>query len=486
MAMTGFGRAVRWLPGRGAWPRQGFLSGLLTLVALVLSVMVAPPASADEPAPTGNDEAAPTITGSGPERAADALPAPQTISIPTDQGFTAKLWGGRYLVENADRYEVVLVDLGNGQNPEALRAPMLDAISHINATGHVALTVADGVSTSKAPGGNQIVAWIDKGTLGCTGSYAGCGSSAMFSRPDGQWGTDAGSVEITPNAMTYNDKSRRRVIVHELLHAMGLAHHDDQYQGSDQIMHSASYATDVPLAGDINGLAFLASNRTDPYVVGAVDPMAWNDSTQKVNVTGWALDFRTAGASTIDVTVDGQVVHSGTASQYRADVDPQYGKGLWHGYQATVSLAPGSHEVCVIGRGARSAADDRSLGCETVYAWPQLGGTTVGVWESVEVVDSQLRVTGWAVSPASESPINTYYLWVGDTMETGPSTIRVSRPDVAERYGTTFPAGFDFTVDVGYAAGRGPTEVCFHTMGKRVPGGESIPGVALGCRTIDL
>ncbi|TFD61354.1 hypothetical protein E3T39_04610 [Cryobacterium suzukii] len=84
-----------------------------------------------------------------------------------------------------------------------------------------------------------------------------------------------------------------------------------------------------------------------------------------VSVGGWALDPDTAAAITVHIYVDGVGVPY-SANKSRTDIAAAFpGYGENHGFGETVSVAQGSHQVCVyaINSGAGAHA---SLGCSTV------------------------------------------------------------------------------------------------------------------------
>jgi hypothetical protein len=83
-------------------------------------------------------------------------------------------------------------------------------------------------------------------------------------------------------------------------------------------------------------------------------------------VRGWALDPTTAASTAVHVYVDGQFSSGFSASVERSDLLSVYPNlGARHGFDSLVSLAPGSHRVCVFGLNSTGSASV-DLGCSTV------------------------------------------------------------------------------------------------------------------------
>jgi hypothetical protein len=102
-------------------------------------------------------------------------------------------------------------------------------------------------------------------------------------------------------------------------------------------------------------------------VVGA--PIGGFDSLQRVGdsvrVTGWAIDPGTADAIDVHVYVDGLPAVAARADVERPDVATKYPPfGPAHGFDVTVAVPPGAHEVCVYAIGKTSTANP-TLGCRT-------------------------------------------------------------------------------------------------------------------------
>ena len=104
----------------------------------------------------------------------------------------------------------------------------------------------------------------------------------------------------------------------------------------------------------------------DPH--GAVTATARATGSSAIVVTGWAVDPDTAGAVTVQVSVDGQSAGSGPASA--STPKPAATWNAWgpnHGFAVTAAADGGEHRVCVtavnVGTGSNT-----SLGCTIVIA----------------------------------------------------------------------------------------------------------------------
>ena len=84
-------------------------------------------------------------------------------------------------------------------------------------------------------------------------------------------------------------------------------------------------------------------------------------------VTGWAVDPDVATSITVDIWVDGRWTAHATADVLRPDIAaafPAYGAN--HGFDATVVLPAGNHQVCVYALNTGSGTSNKALGCKIV------------------------------------------------------------------------------------------------------------------------
>lgn len=86
-----------------------------------------------------------------------------------------------------------------------------------------------------------------------------------------------------------------------------------------------------------------------------------------VHVRGWALDPDVAGPITVHVWVDGAPVTALTCDQPRADIANAYpGYGPAHGFDADLTLPPGTHQVQVFAINTGAGTTNPFLGGKTV------------------------------------------------------------------------------------------------------------------------
>jgi hypothetical protein len=167
-------------------------------------------------------------------------------------------------------------------------------------------------------------------------------------------------------------------------------------------------------------------------------------STGPGNVTlkGWAIDPDTTRAVQIHVYVDGSYAGAGTANRSRPDVGDAYpGSGDNHGFEVTVPISPGSHQVCAYAINIANGSTNPQLGCFSVVA-----GVPVGSLDSVVPTAGGVIATGWAFDPDQPtSPIQVRIQVDGANAAT--TTANLNRPDVAKAHPSAGPAhGYSLTV----------------------------------------
>lgn len=196
-------------------------------------------------------------------------------------------------------------------------------------------------------------------------------------------------------------------------------------------------------------------------------------TTPRVAVTGWAADPDAPGSpTTVDVEVDGSRAGTATANAPRSDIGaalPGYGNS--HGYNATVPLGQGTHEVCVRVRNLPTG-DGPVLGCSTVTG---PGGSPVGNIDVVASDPGGVRVAGWAVDPDT---VDAVYVYVTVGGAGGYLRADGARPDVA----AAFP---------GYGGGHGFSGVVegpegMQTVCVTISNVGTGTHTALGCRTVTV
>lgn len=144
---------------------------------------------------------------------------------------------------------------------EHLRADAQAAATTITSATGIEVTVPAGTRTFTDPapvGQIHLTVAPDSpcGSLDHTGT-AGCGGATLSYLDGGKLLLNSGNAWITTDPTS--GTLLRTIVLHELGHAFGLYHYDDQHAGHYQVMHSGvrelsnSYRT-----GDLNGFQFMA------------------------------------------------------------------------------------------------------------------------------------------------------------------------------------------------------------------------------------
>ncbi|MGY1987006.1 hypothetical protein ACI792_12330 [Blastococcus sp. SYSU DS0669] len=207
--------------------------------------------------------------------------------------------------------------------------------------------------------------------------------------------------------------------------------------------------------------------------LGALDSVTARTGNQ-VDIRGWAVDPDTTAPISVHVYVDGQLQGSVTADARRDDVAaalPAWGGA--HGYERTIGVTQGIHEVCVYAINVGAFAPNTKLGCRTV----DTRGLPLGSIDAAVLREGQGELTGWALDPDSSSPtaVHVYVngAWATQALADQP------RPDVAEAYPAAGTAR-GFRIPVPLQPGR--NEVCLFAINS--PSGGHNP--QLGCWTTTL
>ncbi len=197
--------------------------------------------------------------------------------------------------------------------------------------------------------------------------------------------------------------------------------------------------------------------------VGSLDALA--DAGGAVRLTGWALDFDTNGPIPVDVYVDGRNAGRFTANAIRNDIAKAYpGMGPAHGFDVTVPLSPGLHNIDVFAIGVGPGAVNPSIGHRQFAT-----ANPYGSFDYVAGGLQNIRVAGWAYDPDTADPI-AVHVYI-DGVNVGAYSANFSRVDVGNH-------GFDITL---------PCATGTHTVSiYAINAGPGNANTLLGTRVVDV
>jgi hypothetical protein len=186
--------------------------------------------------------------------------------------------------------------------------------------------------------------------------------------------------------------------------------------------------------------------------VGALDAVAF--TPDGLRVTGWTALRGSQQTALAHVSVDGRFVAGDAADRPRPDVARVVpGTGANTGFDLIVPATQATSTVCVYGvmaNGATSAL----LGCREIAA----PAKPFGALDAAVPVAGGLRVTGWAIDPATPGPATVTVAVDGKGIDVAA---RETRVDVARAYpGYGGEHGFAALVP----ATRGSHQVCVSTV----------------------
>ncbi|MGN7190851.1 hypothetical protein [Curtobacterium sp. SAFR-003] len=207
--------------------------------------------------------------------------------------------------------------------------------------------------------------------------------------------------------------------------------------------------------------------------IGNLDSVTTSGST--VTLRGWAIDPDTTASIPVDVYAGAQGQHA-TADQSRPDVAAAYpAYGAAHGFQTTMTLSPGTYDVCAFGINQGAGSANTTLGCKTVTIAAASGNSPAGVFDSATATDGGISVSGWAFDADATGPL-TIRFTVGSTVTT--MTTNQTRSDVQKVYPKAgASSGFAGKV----AAPAGAQTVCATAV--NVGSGKDTD---LGCKTVTV
>ena len=156
----------------------------------------------------------------------------------------------------------------------------------------------------------------------------------------------------------------------------------------------------------------------------------------------------------------------------RADFAAAYpGYGPKHGYDQTVPIGPGSHQVCVYGIEIAGTGANQLITCRTVTSY---SGSPMGALDVVSSSPGVYNVGGWTFDPdtSASTPVHIYVDGTGVA-----ATADQPRSDIA----ALFPGyGANHGFNVSVPAQPGVHNVCAYGINIVAPG----DNVQLGCRQV--
>ncbi len=179
-----------------------------------------------------------------------------------------------------------------------------------------------------------------------------------------------------------------------------------------------------------------------------------------IQLSGWAVNFATAGPAYTWITVDGAggpYVAAAGRPWFNAAF-PGYGND--HGYDVTIARPPGNYNVCAYN------VDGVSQGCRNVT----VPSNAVGSFDSATGVPGGINLTGWSADLRTTNPS---YIWVNVNGTGGPYVAGAALPWFQALYpGAGVNHGFNLTL----ARPPGTYQVCIYGTNSQ----------ALGCKNVTV
>jgi SpoIID/LytB domain protein len=208
----------------------------------------------------------------------------------------------------------------------------------------------------------------------------------------------------------------------------------------------------------------------NPY--GSIDTVDAATGDQ-VRVRGWAVDPNTASSIHVHAYVDGAFRGDYVADASRPDVGAALpSQGDLHGYDITLPVSQGRHDVCMYAINVGAGSVNTPLGCKGV----DTSGIPIGNLESAVVSGGRAVLAGWALDPDSSAPAAVHvYVNAGGAAFTAD----LPRPDVGAAYpGAGSNHGFSMSVPLP----AGTSQVCVYAINTPAPGINPV----IGCRAMTL
>lgn len=207
--------------------------------------------------------------------------------------------------------------------------------------------------------------------------------------------------------------------------------------------------------------------------VGNLDVVASAGSGQ-IRVAGWTFDPDVdQWAAPVHIYVDGRgAAVIPRAETRRPDVDAAFGVGSRHGFDTTIAVGGGSHQVCVYAINYGPVSPNTGLGCRVVTA-PSY--SPVGAFDTLHFFpDGSPVVYGWAADPEAITQSLDIHVYVDGRRGYAFQTASHPRPDVTAATGAP-NAGF---VGIVPPQGPGPHQICAYAINVGATGTNTL----LGCK----
>jgi hypothetical protein len=232
------------------------------------------------------------------------------------------------------------------------------------------------------------------------------------------------------------------------------------------------YAINTPAGANLNlgCRTVTVASTVNQLPTGFFDAVTATGTT--VTATGWTFDPDTNDAIQIHMYVDGASA-AFTANASRPDIGTAFGRGPNHGFTASMTTTPGSHNVCVYAINTPAGAN-LNLGCRTVTVASTVNQLPTGFFDAVTANAGTVTATGWALDPDTNDPIQVHVYVDGAS---AAYTADQSRPDIAAAFGKGDRHGFTASATTT----PGTHTVCVYAI--NTPAGANLN---LGCRTVTV
>jgi len=356
--------------------------------------------------------------------------------------------------------------------PANVRFATLNVVQQINsAAGYTFLTM--GPDLGGTPGRHEILVKVSPVVNCGAPGAAGCFSAGTLAAEGQRYVVNA-TVEIGVDGA--NGPHLTPILLHEMGHAIGLAHHDHLYLNQRQIMgHSVNEDMVSYRTGDRNGIRDLVNSYNNPN--GNVD-VSYQSAPGRATIRGWAFDSNAPMANIdVHVYVDGKYRAAAPTGVTRTDVAAaKVGSTPTSGFHVHLDgLAAGVRNVCVYAINVGLGNTNPLLGCRAT----RIGGKPFGSVDTAAVGTGRtITVAGWAIDPDTVNPILVHAYINGKYSR--QVTANLARSDVGKTYPGYGPH-HGYSVSIPNVP-PGKHSVCLYAINA----GPTTPNPLLGCRTISV